>query len=444
GSREILRELAAREPRIDYVEHDRNRGKGAAVRTGIARARGAVTLIHDADLEYDPRDIPALLRPFLEASADAVFGSRFLGGEYRRVLYFAHTLGNRLITFSADFFTDLNLTDVETCYKAVRTRLLQSIPIRSNDFRLEIELTFKLAKRGARIFEVPISYAGRTYEEGKKIGIFDGVLAFLAMLRWWIVDDIYDPDEYGSNILVALSEVPRFNRWMADTVRPFVGQRVLEIGAGIGNLTRALMPRDRYTATDINPHYLDYLSNFAESRPYLDVRRLDLADPSATDGLAGRYDTVVCLNVLEHVAQESQGARNLLSVLAPGGRAIVLVPQGPGLYGTLDRVLGHERRYTTAMLQTTLEGAGFEVERIFGFNRASRPGWWLNGTLLKRERFSRIQLKVLDWMIWLIRRIDRLLPWPGVSLIAVARKPLGDTVPYAPVVPQTSPIPGQA
>jgi glycosyltransferase involved in cell wall biosynthesis len=444
GSREILRELAAREPRIDYVEHDRNRGKGAAVRTGIARARGAVTLIHDADLEYDPRDIPALLRPFLEASADAVFGSRFLGGEYRRVLYFAHTLGNRLITFSADFFTDLNLTDVETCYKAVRTRLLQSIPIRSNDFRLEIELTFKLAKRGARIFEVPISYAGRTYEEGKKIGIFDGVLAFLAMLRWWIVDDIYDPDEYGSNILVALSEVPRFNRWMADTVRPFVGQRVLEIGAGIGNLTRALMPRDRYTATDINPHYLDYLSNFAESRPYLDVRRLDLADPSATDGLAGRYDTVVCLNVLEHVAQESQGARNLLSVLAPGGRAIVLVPQGPGLYGTLDRVLGHERRYTTAMLQTTLEDAGFEVERIFGFNRASRPGWWLNGTLLKRERFSRIQLKVLDWMIWLIRRIDRLLPWPGVSLIAVARKPLGDTVPYAPVVPQTSPIPGQA
>jgi SAM-dependent methyltransferase len=174
------------------------------------------------------------------------------------------------------------------------------------------------------------------------------------------------------------------------------------------------------------------------------VRRLDLGDPAAVDGLAGRYDTVVCLNVLEHVAQESQGARNLLSVLAPGGCAIVLVPQGPGLYGTLDRVLGHERRYTTAMLRATLEGAGFEIERIFGFNRASRPGWWLNGTLLKRERFSRLQLKALDWMIWLIRRIDHLLPWPGVSLIAVARRPLGDTVPYAPVALQTSPLPEQA
>jgi SAM-dependent methyltransferase len=330
----------------------------------------------------------------------------------------------------------------------VRTALLQSIPIRSNDFRLEIELTFKLAKRRARIFEVPISYAGRTYDEGKKIGIGDGVLAFLAMLRWWIVDDIYDPDEYGSNILVALSEVPHFNRWMADTVRPFVGQRVLEIGAGIGNLTRALMPRDRYTASDINPHYLDYLANVAESRPYLDVRRLDLADPSATDGIAGAYDTVVCLNVLEHVAQEAQGARNLLSVLEPGGRAIVLVPQGPSLYGTLDRVLGHERRYTMPMLRATLENAGFEVERIFGFNRASRPGWWWNGTVLKRERFSRFQLKVLDWMIWLIRRIDGILPWPGVSLIAIARRPLGEAVPrVVPVVvtaPATPPIPEQA
>jgi glycosyltransferase involved in cell wall biosynthesis/ubiquinone/menaquinone biosynthesis C-methylase UbiE len=433
GTREILRDLAAREPRIEYIEHDRNRGKGAAVRTGIARARGAVTLIHDADLEYDPRDIPALLRPFVEAGADAVYGSRFLGGEYRRVLYFAHTLGNRLITFGADFFTDLNLTDVETCYKAVRTRLLQSIPIRSNDFRLEIELTFKLAKRGARIFEVPISYAGRTYQEGKKIGVTDGVLAFLAMLRWWIVDDIYDPDEYGSNILVALSEVPRFNRWMADTVRPYVGQRVLEIGAGIGNLTRALIPRERYTATDINPHYLDYLGNVAESRPYLEVERFDLADAGGASRLAGRYDTVVCLNVLEHIADEAQGARNLLEVLEPGGRAIVLVPQGPGLYGTLDRVLGHERRYTDQALRATLEGAGFGIERIFGFNRASRPGWWLNGTLLKRERFSRVQLKVLDWMIWLIRRIDGALPWPGVSLIAIARRPaavsLGDAEP---------------
>ena len=122
-------------------------------------------------------------------------------------------------------------------------------------------------------------------------------------------------------------------------------------------------------------------------------------------------------------AQEAEGARNLFSVLAPGGRAIVLVPQGPGLYGTLDRVLGHERRYTEAMLRDTLENAGFAIERMFDFNRASRPGWWWNGTLLKRDRFSRVQLKALDWMIWLIRRIDRGLPWHGVSLIAIARRP---------------------
>src|SRR6185295_18761016 len=125
------------------------------------------------------------------------------------------------------------------------------------------------------------------------------------ILRFAFTKDIYK--DQGAETLHALSGAPRFNRWMADTIRPFVGQRVLEIGAGIGNLTRALMPRDRYTASDINPHYLDYLANVAESRPYLDVRHLDLADPAATDGLAGAYDTVVCLNVLEHVAQEAQG-----------------------------------------------------------------------------------------------------------------------------------------
>ena len=166
GTRDVLRELAAEYPdRIDYVEHDHNRGKGAAVRTGVSRAVGGVTMIHDADLEYNPRDIPRMMVPFVDEGADAVYGSRFATSEYRRVIYFRHTLGNRLITFLADLFSDLNLTDVETCYKAVRTNLLRSIPIRSNDFRLEIELSFKLAKRGARIFEVPISYSGRGYEE---------------------------------------------------------------------------------------------------------------------------------------------------------------------------------------------------------------------------------------------------------------------------------------
>lgn len=423
GTREVLRKIAASHPdRITYVEHPENRGKGGAVATGIALARGEVTVIQDADLEYNPRDLPRLMVPFLDGEADAVYGSRFLSGDYRRVLYYRHALGNKLLTSVCNLLTDLNLSDMETCYKAVRTPLLQSIPIRSRDFRIEPELTFKLKKRGARMCEVPISYAGRTYDEGKKIGFRDAVLAFGAMVHWWLIDDLYKPDEYGSNILVSLSEVPKFNRWMADVLRPFLGARVLELGAGIGNMTRNLCPRDRYTASDINPHYLDYLRRTLQSRPYLDVARIDAADPRDFADLAGKYDTVVCLNVLEHIRDESTVLANLRGALSPGGRLVLLVPQGPRLHGSLDEVLGHERRYTRASLTQALRSAGFEIESLLDFNRATAPAWWFNGRVLRRRHFGKLQLKSMNMSVWFVRRIDAWLPWPGVSLIAIARR----------------------
>lgn len=424
GTREILRGIAAGHPdRITYVEHAENRGKGAALATGIALARGEVTVVQDADLEYNPKDLPRLMVPFLEDDADAVYGSRFLSGEYRRVLYYRHALGNKLLTFLCNVLTDVNLSDMETCYKAVRTPLLQSIPIRSRDFRVEPELTFKLVKRGARMFEVPISYAGRTYEEGKKIGFRDAVLALFAMLRWWLVDDLYKPDQHGSSILASLADVPKFNRWMGDAVRPHLGARVLELGAGIGNMTRTLCPRDRYTASDVNPLHLDYLRSTFLHRPYLDVRKIDLADPADFAGLAGSYDTVVCLNVLEHVQDEAGALANMRTALAPGGRAVILVPQNPKLYGTLDEVLEHVRRYTRPSLEDALRKAGFEIERIYDFNRATTPGWWWNGKVLRRRHFGRVQLKLFNSTVWLLRRIDGLFPWHGVSLVAVARRP---------------------
>ncbi|MFI5365438.1 MAG: glycosyltransferase [Candidatus Binatia bacterium] len=423
GTRELLRTIAAQHPeRITYIEHDRNRGKGAAVNTGLARAEGSVTMVHDADLEYNPQDLPKLMVPFQRDGADAVYGSRFLAGDYRRVLFYRHSIGNRLLTGICNLLTDLSFTDMETCYKAIRTRLFQSIPIRSRDFRMEPELTFKLAKRGARIFEVPISYAGRTYDEGKKIGFRDAVLAFGTMLHWWLIDDIYKPDEYGSNILVGMSNAPNFNRWIADTVRPFVGARVLELGAGIGNLTRALLPRDAYTVSEVNPYYLDYLRNFADGKPYIDVQRVDLTSAADFAELNGKYDTVICLNVLEHVVAETEALDNVRTALQPGGRAIILVPQGPNLYGTLDDTLGHKRRYTRQGLCAQLAAQGFAIEQLFDFNRATTPAWWLNGQVLKRRHFSKVQLKIVNVMTWLLRRLDHLLPWDGASLVAVARR----------------------
>ena len=422
GSSEVLRRLAAEDERIILLRHEENQGKGAAVRTAIAEATGDITIIHDADLEYNPEDIPSLLVPFAQESADAVFGSRYLSAAYRRALMHRHTLVNRTLTFICNWFTDLNLTDLETGYKAINTALLKSMPLRSNDFRFEVEITFKLAKRRARIFEAPIRYVPRSYGEGKKIFKRDGLRALGAIFRFWLIDDIYKEDEYGSHILVEIEHARRFNLWMGDTLRPYLGDRVLEIGAGIATLTNQFIPRELYVASDINPNYLHYLRSYSLSKPYMRVMKIDASKPGDFRGLEERFDTVLMVNVLEHVPDEQEALKNLWSVLEPGGRVVVLVPEHPALYGTLDEALEHRERYVAEGLRRSLTDAGFEVERIFDFNRVAVPGWWLNGRLLRRKNFSRVQLKGLDTAMPILRRIDHLWPWRGLSLIGIGVK----------------------
>ena len=411
-----------------FLQHDRNGGKGAAVRSALVHATCEITVIHDADLEYHPRDLLRFARIFVEDGADAVFGSRFAGGEARRALLFRHELGNRLLTFLTNLITNVNLTDMETCYKAVRTSLLRSIPIVSNDFRMEPELTIKLAKREARIFEVPISYSGRTYQEGKKIGWRDGFRALGAMLRFWLSDEIYADDEHGSQILGRLSRAPRFNTWMADFIRPFCGRRLLEIGSGTGNLTRRLVPRDAYVASDVNPLYLQTLRSLQNDRPYLDVTLTDVTQGDSFPTVPGGFDTAVCLNVIEHVDDDVGALANLRRVLAPGGRAIVLVPRGPGLFGTLDEVLGHKRRYTEDSLRKLARDAGFETRQVLSFNRVGTPAWWLNGKLLRRRHFGLLQIVVLNALTPIFRIVDRVLPFPPLSLIAILEAPSAGAV----------------
>ena len=178
GAASVLEKYAGRDPRIRVLRHTANRGKGAALRTGIAEATAPIVIIQDADLEYDPEEYPRLIAPILEGRADVVFGSRFVGSEEHRVLYFWHSVGNRLLTLASNMLTNLNLTDMETCYKTFRREIIQSIRIEEDRFGFEPEITARLAKADARIFEVPISYSGRTYAEGKKIGWKDGIAAF--------------------------------------------------------------------------------------------------------------------------------------------------------------------------------------------------------------------------------------------------------------------------
>jgi glycosyltransferase involved in cell wall biosynthesis len=207
GTRDILRGLEG--TLVDtLVMHERNQGKGAALRTGFEHATGDVVVVQDADLEYDPYELPLLLEPILAGKADAVYGSRFLGGSHR-VLFYWHSVGNRVLTLLSNMFTDLNLTDMETCYKMVRRELLQTLPLSANRFGIEPELTARLAQAGARIYELPISYHGRSYAEGKKIGWKDGVSALWAIIKY----NVFSPT------------VPA---WTPPSVDPWVGRAEVE------------------------------------------------------------------------------------------------------------------------------------------------------------------------------------------------------------------------
>ena len=183
GSAEILAAIAE-EPGITLLTHERNRGKGAALRSGLAAVDGEIVLVQDADLEYHPRDYPKLLAPILEGKADVVYGSRFVSGEHRRVLYFWHYLANRALTLLSNAFTNLNLSDMETCYKVFARRVIDHLEIHENRFGFEPEVTARVAAMGCRIYEVGISYSGRTYADGKKIGVRDGIRTVYCILRY--------------------------------------------------------------------------------------------------------------------------------------------------------------------------------------------------------------------------------------------------------------------
>jgi glycosyltransferase involved in cell wall biosynthesis len=404
-----------------FLRHEKNSGKGAAIRTGLSQVDTDLVVIHDADLEYHPADLLKMVEVFLFEDADAVFGSRFLSGGYKRALFFRHALGNKLLTFLCDLVCDLNLTDMETCYKMVRSKLLKSIPLESSTFDVEPELAIKLAKRGSRIFEVPISYSGRTYGEGKKINWTDGVRALWAIFHYAASDRIFTEDESGGEILERMNRAPRFTRWMADAVKPYIGERVLEIGAGTGNMSAHLMPRSVYWATDVNPHYLDYLMTLRATRPYMRVAHTNAMDRD-TYPRGQLFDTVVCLNVVEHVQDDLQALRNVWDALDEGGRAIILVPYGPGLYGSLDEALGHFRRYTERQMVDVAGHAGFRVEKVLKFNRPGVLAWWLNGRIMHRRTFGLGQIRMLNLLTPLFRLMDPWLPLPPLSIIAILRK----------------------
>jgi glycosyltransferase involved in cell wall biosynthesis len=424
GTRQVLEELRAslREDdpnRCVFLFHERNQGKGAAVRTAVGHASGEIILIQDADLEYDPAEYPRLIQPILDGHADVVFGSRFSGSP-RRVLLFWHTVANKMLTLFSNMCTNLNLTDMETCYKVFRADILKSIPIRSNRFGLEPELTAKVAHLRCRVYEVPISYHGRQYSEGKKIGWKDAFQALWTIARFRITPDIGRDDE-GFTTLRRIDALHRYTAFLWDLIRPYVGRRVLEVGSGTGAMTRHLASREYVVATDLDQQYVELLRRTYAGKPNVAVRQLDLARLSE-DGLAPRsFDTVVCSNVLEHVEDDGAALRAMRDLCVPGGRVVLIIPAFRQLYGAIDEAIGHYRRYTRPEIEAKLAAAGMDVEHVSYFNCLGMFGWWLNAVVLRRRSVPGLQARVNDRLTPLLRLERRLGPPVGMSLLAVGR-----------------------
>jgi SAM-dependent methyltransferase len=334
---------------------------------------------------------------------------------------FWHTIGNKFLTLLSNMFTNLNLTDMETCYKAFRTDILQAIPIRSERFGFEPEITAKVARMRCRIFEVPVSYSGRQYWEGKKITWRDGFYAVWTILRFALSDDMTAADP-GHRTLRRVERLRRYNQYLWERINPYVGCRVLEVGSGTGNMTRYFVSRPLVVATDMQPEYLELLRRAFGRNQNVSVERFDLTEPD--DGEIGRYefDTIVCLNVLEHIEDDGAALARFHNLLPRGGRLILLVPMLPALYGSIDRALDHKRRYTKAEVAAKLEAAGFEMTHVSPLNVLGIPGWYLNSRILRRTAVPGIQARINDFLTPLLRLEQKLHPPVGMSLLAVGRK----------------------
>lgn len=393
-------------------------GASAALRAGLAECHAPWVILQDPVPGYSASDYPALLQPLVNREADAVYGVRVKHSNGARHPPARQTFSDGALTLLTSALTDLKLSDVTTGMRAFRTELLREMPLSESGDGIDVELAVKLAAQLFRIHEVPIAV-----DMPARRSAWREQLARAATLaRYALLTNDADGRHEGYNTLLRMEEgAPRYNAWLGDKIARHLGQRVLEVGAGIGTITRQIAPgRELVVALEMDRFYYDRLVNLFEGLPQVrpvlaGVERADW------DRLAEeRFDSVVLSNVLEHIADDREALVNFRRVLEPGGRLVCLVPAIPALFGTMDSAVGHYRRYSKATLTRLFADSGFRVEVLESLNVLGIPGWFLNGRILKRHGVPPFQLRLYDLVSPIVARVEaRLRPEIGMSLLIV-------------------------
>ncbi len=410
-------EMSEREREVlaDHGVHALNvqGGATAALKAGLAECHAPWVILQNPVSGYSARDYPVLLQPLINREADAVYGVRFSRHEHG-----SRRLSDGLLSLFTSALTDLSLSDLNTGMRAFRAELLRAMPLTDAGDGVDVELAVKLAAQLFRIYEVPIRAQG----EAVRPTLSEQVERAATLARYALMTNDADGLHEGYNTLLRMEEgAPRYNAWLGRKLSRHLGQRVLEVGAGIGTITRQIAPgRELVVALEMDRFYYDRLVNlFAglpQVRPLLaGVERADWERLSEE-----RFDSVVLSNVLEHIADDRAALANFRRVLPVGGRLVCLVPAIPALFGSMDSAVGHYRRYSRQTLSALFGGAGFRVTALESLNVLGIPGWFLNGRVLKRRGVPPLQLRLYDLVSPLVARAEsRLKPEIGMSLLAV-------------------------
>ena len=426
---------------VQLIVHERNLGKGPAVRTGLEAATGDILCVQDADLEYDPADLPALIAPILKGEFEVVYGSRFKGSAAG--LSYTQRVANRLLNSTVNALFNRYLSDVYTGHKVFTRKAFEGLTLTAKGFTVEIELTAHFLRKGLIIYEVPISYRTRTYSEGKKLRFRDGFRAAGAALRYRFRSapkavgplSRRAPDAPGALDAVEgsmgtihtlgledLGAAVRYRRYLFDLIEPHLGDSVLEVGAGLGDFAVQLTGRKRLVVTDSDPFCLRSLRDRLGNRPEVEVQALDLLGEVKVDP---PVDSVVAINVLEHIEADVRAVKAMGSMVVPGGNVVVFVPGYPSLYGEFDRAVGHVRRYTPAALRQAVEAAGLQVTVLKPVNLLGGLAWWAAVRVGGQARPTSTLVKLYDrFIVPLVRASERRFePRFGQSVICVGRVP---------------------